>query len=386
MNYSTLLAEWMCGKAHDLLMRGTGLDQSTEKHSYPGGSRKRVSKAGAAIREGRASQEDLAIIDIWRAAHRPVLNTFQAILRTRARGKGVIVAQRHKRKNTIFDKLQRLPSMELARMDDIAGCRLIFENLEDLRSFRKDMHSARFHHKRRNEDDKYDYIKSPKKTGYRGIHDVYIYDVNSSEGEKCRGLYIEIQYRTKVQHAWSTAVEVIGHITQSQPKFQKGDKRYEEVMCLASEILARVYENENSCVPELTNEQLLKRFLEKDEEIGLLQILRGLNSSKISETKNRNAILIFGDNNEITVRTFRDATSALRQLFTIENEYPGRDVVLVRADTSGEVREAFKNYFSDAGEFINLIDGACRQLSRKESVHMDAQSFFKMENGNFRKK
>ncbi|MDX5299682.1 MAG: RelA/SpoT domain-containing protein, partial [Gammaproteobacteria bacterium] len=87
---------------------------------------------------------------------------------------------------------------------------------------------ARFKHKRKNNIDKYDYIKRPKSTGYRGIHDVYSYDVNSKNGDKYRGLLIEIQYRTLVQHAWATAVEVIGFITENQPKFQQGDQRYLE--------------------------------------------------------------------------------------------------------------------------------------------------------------
>jgi len=33
-----------------------------------------------------------------------------------------------------------------------------------------------------------------------------------------------------VQHAWATAVEVIGLITESQPKFQRGDNRYERLL------------------------------------------------------------------------------------------------------------------------------------------------------------
>src|SRR4051794_31866534 len=115
--------------------------------------------------------------------------------------------------------------MELSRMDDVAGCRLIFKSLKDLYRFRASFHKARFRHARRNDVDKYDYINRPKATGYRGVHDVYEYDVNSDVGRRLTGLYVEIQYRTLVQHAWATAVEVIGYITESQPKFQKGDKR-----------------------------------------------------------------------------------------------------------------------------------------------------------------
>jgi putative GTP pyrophosphokinase len=122
---------------------------------------------------------------------------------------------------TIFDKPNRLPGMQLARMDDVAGCRLIFRSIKDLYAFRARFHKAKFNHKLRNDPDKYDYIKNPKQTGYRGIHDVYEYIVNSEAGKALAGLYIEIQYRTLVQHAWATAVEVIGFITQSQPKFQR---------------------------------------------------------------------------------------------------------------------------------------------------------------------
>ena len=129
---------------------------------FPGGSKSRVKRAGQNIREGIATPEDLAVIDEWRAAHRGVLNTFQAILRGRTRGTGITVAQRHKRKLTIFDKLERLPRMQLSRMDDVAGCRLIFKSIKDLYAFRGQFHRARFKHERRNELDKYDYVKVPR--------------------------------------------------------------------------------------------------------------------------------------------------------------------------------------------------------------------------------
>jgi putative GTP pyrophosphokinase len=130
----------------------------------PGGSKGRVRRAGENVRRGGPTPEDLAVIELWRAAHRPVLNTFQAILRNRTRGTGILVAQCHKRRRTIFDKLTRFPKMELSRMDDVAGCRLIFDSIDDLRRFRTAFHNARFNHKRKNDDDKYDYIKTPNPT------------------------------------------------------------------------------------------------------------------------------------------------------------------------------------------------------------------------------
>ncbi|MBK5943306.1 RelA/SpoT domain-containing protein [Halorhodospira halophila] len=333
---------------------------------FPGGSKSRVNRAGDNVRKGQATFEDLSVIDEWRAAHRRVLNTFQAILRTRTQGTRIVVGQRHKRKATIFGKLNRLPDMQLARMDDVAGCRLIFQSVEDLYAFRERFHRARFRHRRRNALDKYDYIKNPKETGYRGVHDVYNYDVNSTTGRSLRGLMVEIQYRTNVQHAWATAVEVIGFITESQPKFQEGDQRYQHVMALASEVLARAFENRTGPFAQLSDQEVVRQFLDGNEEVSLLNMLRGLNSASTNVSKKRNTILIFSESGELQVRTYKDSTDALRELFVLEEEMPEHDIVLVKADTSEEVRFAFKNYFSDAQDFINLVEDGCERLSGKK--------------------
>lgn len=340
---------------------------------FPGGSKSRVNKAGANVRAGTATPDDLRSIEEWRAAHRAVLNTFQASLRTRTRNQSIVVAQRHKRRNTIFNKLRRIPKMELARMDDIAGCRLIFDSLDELYKFRKQFLKARFKHKRKNNIDKYDYIKNPKSTGYRGIHDVYSYDVNSKNGDKYKGLLIEIQYRTLVQHAWATAVEVIGFITENQPKFQQGDQRYLDCMALASEILARAYEDSTGPYPDLSSADLLSSFENLDDELNLIRTLTGLNTAETEATSNRNTILVFKPNGELDVFSYRDSTEALDDLFRLENENPDLDIVLVKADTSEEIRMAFKNYFSDAKDFVRLLTQAKKILrdSLNNRLHGD---------------
>ena len=81
--------------------------------TFPGGSKSRVNKAGDAVRNGNPTPDDIDVIDRWREAHRYVLNTFQAILRNRTKNSRIVVAQRHKRKRTIFGKLQRFPGWNL---------------------------------------------------------------------------------------------------------------------------------------------------------------------------------------------------------------------------------------------------------------------------------
>lgn len=144
-----------------------------------------VRRAGEAIANGNAAQKDYDLVDKWRAAHAYVINNFQIFLRRKIEAKGFDVefAQRLKRRNTVIDKLRRKNAdgvhliSDLTTMQDFAGCRMIFENLDELYDFRSYVQSPQVmrnvEHKLRHDVDKYDYIKSPKVTGYRGIHDVY---------------------------------------------------------------------------------------------------------------------------------------------------------------------------------------------------------------------
>ena len=358
--------KWLNGTNSDVLRRVNLANGSPIR--FPGGSRGRVNRAGNRVREDNATGEDLSVIDAWREAHRHVINSFQAILRHHVRGLRVIVAQRHKRKTTIFDKLHRFPKMQLSRMDDVAGCRLIFETVEQLWVFREDFRNhSRFNHKLKNDPNKYDYIDHPKESGYRGVHDVYEYDVRSETGRDRKGLLIELQYRTIYQHAWATCVEVIGFLTMDQPKFDRGDEKIKAVLRLASEIIARAWEGMPSCLANLHDEEVVRLFAELDEELHFLRMLRGLNAADREISDEKDIILIFrgdatGEEEGLEVRSYPSATQALRALFELERDDPGLDVVLVRGERPGDVREAFKNYFSDARQFIYFVEEGCRRL------------------------
>lgn len=336
-----------------------------EELKYPGGSKNRVNKAGENLKNHIGTDEDNRVFDEWRSAHRFVLNTFQAMLRTKIKGMNISFAQRHKRKKTIIDKLSRLPGMQLSRMDDIAGCRLIFHDIETLYDFRESFNNSSFDHKLRNKSDKYDYIKVPKTTGYRGIHDIYLYNVRSSRNEELAGLQIEIQYRTLIQHYWATANEIIGFITESQPKFERGDKRYQAAMAYASEILARVHESRFGPFPEMSGNAVVNNFIKLNKELGLLTMLKKMNSQNIELGKRKNTILIYNEKEELHIKTYRDSGDAIKALFRLEKEFPNFDIVLVKADKEADIRMAFKNYFNDAKEFINLLESGIKNLKER---------------------
>jgi hypothetical protein len=260
--------------------------------------------------------------------------------------------------------------MQLARMDDVAGCRLIFPSVKAMHDFRTEFHKARFKHKRKNDVNKYDYIKAPKSTGYRGVHDVYEYNAATKEGRPCNGLLLELQYRTRAQHAWATAVEVITRITENQPKFEKGDERYLEFFRLTSEIIARVHEQRRSCYPNLSDREVLEHYVNINGEIGLFQMLRGLTVIRRVAPAGGDTILQFTADGDLVVHHISSDKEPTEIYFELEKKNPSDDIVLVKADTFAEIRSAYRNYFSDTIEFLRLVREGCAALidSKKESI------------------
>jgi ppGpp synthetase/RelA/SpoT-type nucleotidyltranferase len=177
----------------------------------PPSSKGQVRRAGLAVADGTATSDDYALVDRWRASHGYVINTFQLFFRRKIHGNSLEIefAQRLKRRNTVIGKLRRRNPdgrplvSDVTSMHDFAGCRMIFDGLDDLMKFRRYIHSTavmrNVDHKLRHDADKYNYISHPKASGYRGIHDVYQhYPRGSKRTEASKpwdGLSVEIQYR-----------------------------------------------------------------------------------------------------------------------------------------------------------------------------------------------
>jgi putative GTP pyrophosphokinase len=333
-------------------------------------SRKQVTKAGARIATKTANFEDSLVLENWRAAHGWVINTFQVNLRRRSRGTDIVVGTRLKRRPTIINKLHRFPQMQLGRMHDIAGCRVIFPDVSSLISFRQNVHRGRFAHTRRSvEEERWNYIDHPKGDGYRGIHDVYEYESRSFASSPWKGLLIEIQYRTLLQHSWATAVEVAGLLTHNNPKFGQGATDFIDFFAVSGEILARRFEGRTACFPQMSERDLRERFHELEEETRILQLFRKVNSKVVNIDFKMNNILIFPfvkDNeenlNDLQVLPYGSVNAAIDRYNELEKEREGQaDIVLVRADNFENMRITFRNYFADTTEFVTHLDEAVGQ-------------------------
>lgn len=107
----------------------------------------------------------------------------------------IVVSQRLKRLPTILGKLERLPNMNLARMQDIGGCRAIVPSRREVEGVIRRIRKRRWDVRRFD-----DYAARPKPTGYRAVHIVVMRDER----------LIEIQLRTPAQQAWAAFVDQTG--------------------------------------------------------------------------------------------------------------------------------------------------------------------------------
>jgi putative GTP pyrophosphokinase len=255
-------------------------------------------------------------------------------------------------------------------MHDFAGCRMIFNSIEELNDFRAYMHSSvvlkNVEHKLRHEPDKYDYIQSPKASGYRGIHDVYKHfprgTSRKEEKKPWDGLLVELQYRTRAQHAWATAVEISDLLDGERTKFEMNQTERGRFFALASEIIARVYENETRAFIYVNTDKLKAELEELDGRLGLLHRLGLLRQFDAYETLLEHNVLSISidDAGEYTfeARPFRKAADAISYATKLEAAGANVNAVYVRAEKPHQLRSAYRNYFYDPIDFVQMIRDA----------------------------
>ncbi len=348
-------------------------------YPIPPSSRSAVRKAGLAVSNGCETEDDINLIDQWRRAHCYVINTFQSWIKGHINRKSdlagtVEFAQRLKRKKTVLDKLRRkdaegnLLIKDVVGMHDFAGCRMIFDNIGDLNKFRSYMHSnfvmRNVRHQIRHTLDKYNYIDRPKLSGYRGIHDVYRHiprgsDRTESSAKPWDGLLVEIQYRTRAQHAWATAVEISDLLDDERTKFAMDASERGHFFAIASEIIARQHEGLERVYQGKDLEQLKGELHSMEERLGILNRLQLLKQFKNEEKlKRHNVLNIFRTTDgdlELEVLSFATALEAIEKSTRLEEDESSVNAVYVRADNPKQLRSAYRNYFYDPVDFVKLL-------------------------------
>lgn len=338
-----------------------------EIDSYVVPSRSSVRKAGKVL-VSTAGNEDksdaLMTLSNWRAVHAVPINTLQAFLRKKVEDlkfSSPIVAQRLKRTPSIISKLERFPSMDLDRMQDIGGIRVVLNSIHDISRLYSELNSSKFRHQLVLPPN--NYIETPKADGYRSLHQVVKY--RNVKHPQFNDLRIELQIRTKLQHSWATAVETLGMLEKCSLKSGEGDEKIKKFFKIASALFS-IHED-SPVIEEFkdnSESELIAKFKDLENELSVLRKLEGIAvSTKHIQTTNRNflgyqVIQLFADRGKVRLTAFDDPSDAESFYYAKEQETKNdmnTAVVLMSAGNLRDIKRAYPNYFLDTKDFLRNI-------------------------------
>ena len=336
-------------------------------------SKNKVNRAGRIFFDKPRSAKDvfdaIEVITNWRSSHGYPINTFQATLRAKLKGidNGAIVAQRLKRLPSIVAKLRRYPGMQLSRMQDIGGLRAVLRTVEQVRALENQYRLTRFRHALVSS---YDYIAVPKDSGYRSIHLVYRY--RNPRAPAYNGLLIELQFRTRLQHAWATAVETMGTFINQALKSSEGPEEWLSFFALTGAAFAHL--EQTAPVPgyqHLSQEETFERVRQEASNLGVREklILFSLGAHAIHQDRTSGSyhlLMLDMEKKIVRVKTFsrNNLDKANEAYFQIERRIQdGANIqaVLVSTVSLDALRSAYPSYFLDTQWFISYLNRICRQ-------------------------
>jgi len=305
----------------------------------------------------------IEVLANWRGAHAYPINTFQSTLRSRLKAidPEALVAQRLKRTPSIIAKLRRFEGMELARMQDIGGLRVVVADMSKLRNLVAVYQNSRFSHKQQPAKD---YISSPKPDGYRSVHLIYRY--SNDRAKEYNGLSVELQIRTKLQHAWATGVETMGTFLGQALKSGQGEVEWMDFFQTSSAAFAIM--EKTAPVPGFernTRMEIYEEIYRLEQRLNVLNKLRGfaIAADRIKTETGAGSyhlIVLNSQDKSVTLRPF--ATTRLdeanKEYAAIEEQAKKGaplEAVLVSAGPIDALRKAYPNYFLDTEAFIAHI-------------------------------
>lgn len=283
----------------------------------------------------------------------------ELVAKVRSNDKQAISAARLKRMVSVRKKL-RETHFTLYQMQDIGGCRVILEDIADLNIVLAPYLGGQSRYRIVRDDN---HIVRPQATGYRSRHLIVKFQDDENPGFDRH--FVEIQFRTRKQHSWATAVEAVGLVRNEDLKGGRGDSDW---LRLFQIMAAEIAQDEGGAAVPYVSESRSERRKELVALNGKLNAVQSLDSYNraIKHTENIYSFsspyyLIEYDLKQmkVSVRPFNFASAGSQQYAAAESNQ-GVNSVLVEVDKVADLREAYPNYFLDVGVFVARLKRALR--------------------------
>ena len=344
------------------------VNENYEKSKQPlAFSKNQVEKAGRMIRKNKGDFEHaIKVVQNFRAAHLYPLQIIKNLVWKHVKKLDLLetatVVRRLKRLPTIIDKLQRQSldgktdnAISLKRMHDIGGCRVILDSLDDLERLNKSLDSSKTVHGVKI----YDYISTPKRSGYRGIHRVYK-SYEKSENHAWKGFQIEVQLRTRLQHLWATTVEIVDIIEKESLKTNPtaANENWKRLFEIMGEFLA-VRDGSWEISPEIAI-SYKKELVLLNTKLSIFNKLDAFNSAfKMEEIKKKSkdtgyTLLVYNTKEQKgNAFLYNESKKELAlEHYAEQEKNTDNNVLLVAGSDLKSIEKAYPNYLSDTSEFL----------------------------------
>ena len=290
-----------------------------------------------------------------------------------------IFAKRLKRFPSIVLKLRRFPKMNLKNMQDVGGCRVVLTNSKKVtqvsRVLRK-MPEFKW-------DDGFrikDYIAKPKVDGYRSLHIIGRFPDEFGKDKK-----IEIQLRTRIQHYWATALEIVDLFTKQSLKTNQGQKLWSEFFVNVSKqfaIMDSIHLFEKLADKDKNIQYVSRLITDKESSSSVLSVCDAARKLKVVDILKAfaNSLKVIGEeldtigsngyvlleinivDKSVAYTLFEQDASQEAQSVYSETEKITADknsnviVALVYANAVGGIKEAYPNFFADSSKFSEHLE------------------------------
>jgi len=330
----------------------------------------------------------IQIISNWRSCHTYPLYRIRRTLEKMAHtvSNNVSIVSRIKRLPSIKTKLEQKGVRRLSQMQDIGGCRAIMQTISDAHQlFTKCVSFSSRANAFADTEKVDDYITSPKKDGYRGIH--LIVKLRAEDNRSRYGPRIEIQIRTALQHVWATAVEIAQARTNRlfKTKIKTADQDWLRFFLLISAEFAGI--EGSPMVPGVSeiSKKRVDELKDIDNRAGIIsamtawKFIADVPKSGPGVAPNPYWFLLefIPKDGSLRVMTYeKEKTEEAQQAYsTLElrtESDPSAQVLLASLDSIADLKEAYPNYTNDIGQFLGLV---CQILGRPIPVLINWQPF-----------
>lgn len=330
--------------------------------------------------------EAIKTVQTWRSQCAPATRQcFELILECCTDIDGVIVTYRMKRIPSIVKKICRKnTNFELHTLDDIGGCRIITNTIEDLHKIRKRLEI------KLNQDPSEilkikDYIATPNsKTGYRSCH------ILTKQTTSIGTYRVEVQLRTRLEHYWATSVELLDQLLEMDVKSMGLDSPETSISSidildfhrLASSLIA--FHEDCPIIPESpTTINELKNTISNSRNSK--RITRLFNSAKdavnkipISFSNESNPqifileffpnlqLMLIHEYNKDQLSKALEVYSKLEKGNELEDKDSEENVVLVYAKNRSVLPDAYPNYSANSEKYLKFLHNHIPALFENE--------------------